>query len=51
MPVLYTLLPENRWKELTEENHDVSPTSDIIVKGITSELKYISNAAAQIYKH
>ena len=25
--------PENRWKELTEENHDVSPTSDIIAKG------------------
>ena len=49
MPVLYTLLPENRWKELTEENHDVSPTSDIIVMGITSEL--FSNAAAQIYKH
>ena len=49
MPVLYTLLPENRWKELTEEKHGVSPTLDIIVKGITSQL--FSNVAAQIYKH
>ena len=49
MPVLYTFLPENKWKELTQENHDVSPTSDITVKG--NCISTLLNVASQICKH
>lgn len=50
-PVLvYRVYQENRWKELKQENHDVSPKMDIIGKG-----NYSSNSskclATQIYKY